>query len=69
VTVRGVTPGRSPVGLVVAWLDEGKILNEFRNTGLDGLVLTANSGFGISSMIVLLLEMLDLQAKAAMLVS
>jgi hypothetical protein len=69
VTVRGGTPGRSPVGLVVAWLDAGKILTKFRNTGLDGLELAASSDFGISSMRVLLLEMLDLQSKAAMLVS
>jgi hypothetical protein len=46
-----------------------KILTEFSNTGLDGLEFAANSGLGISSIIVLLLEVLDLQAEAAVLVS
>jgi hypothetical protein len=50
-------------------LSEGNILTEFSNTGLDGLELAANSGLGVSSMTILLLEVLDLQAKAEMLVS
>jgi hypothetical protein len=52
--------------VVAGW---GVILTQFSNTGLEGLELTANSGLGISSMRFLLLEMLDLEAKAAMLVS
>jgi hypothetical protein len=55
--------------LIVAGWGRGNILTEFSNTGLDGLELAANSGLGISSMRVHLLEVLDLQAKAAMLVS
>jgi hypothetical protein len=51
--------------VVTGW---GGILTQFSNTGLDGLELAAYSGLGISSMRVLLLEVLDLQAKAAMLV-
>jgi hypothetical protein len=47
----------------------GGIQTQFSNTSLDGLELAANSCLGISSMRVLLLEMLELQAKAEMLVS
>jgi hypothetical protein len=56
-------------GLVVAGWGRGNILTEFSNTGIDSLELAANSGLCISSLTVLIMEVLDLQAKAAMLVS